>query len=210
MAILTSVRWYLIVVSIQISLVISDADHLFMSLLSSICCHWINVCLGLLPIFLLGCLVFWLLNLYGLETKPFSFAAFGSILSHSVGCLHFCFIVFIAAWKLVSLIRSHVFTFCFLYLLPCKTDLRKHLCSLCQNVLPMFSSRSFIVSCLMLKSLSHFEFISIHGVKVCSNFIDLHATVPNFPVLLAEETLFFPFSCLLFQKLFFVFLGLHP
>ena len=37
----------------------------------------------------------------------------------------------------------------------------------------MLSSRSFIVSCLMFKSLSHFEFIFVHGVRVCSNFIDL-------------------------------------
>ena len=29
----------------------------------------------------------------------------------------------------------------------------------------------------MFKSLSHFEFIFVHGVKVCSNFIDLHAAV---------------------------------
>ena len=29
----------------------------------------------------------------------------------------------------------------------------------------------------MFKSLSHFEFIFVHGVRVCSNFIDLHAAV---------------------------------
>ena len=42
-----------------------------------------------------------------------------------------------------------------------------------ENVLPMLSSRSFMVSCLMFKSLSHFELIFVHGVRVCSNFIDL-------------------------------------
>ena len=31
----------------------------------------------------------------------------------------------------------------------------------------MFSSRSLIVSCLTFKSLSHFEFIFAHGVRVC-------------------------------------------
>ena len=41
-----------------------------------------------------------------------------------------------------------------------------------ENVLPMFSS-SFMVSCLIFKSLSHFEFIFVWGVRVCSNFIDL-------------------------------------
>ena len=45
------------------------------------------------------------------------------------------------------------------------------------NVLPMFSSRTLMVSHLMFKSLSHFEFIFVHGVRECSNCIDLHATV---------------------------------
>ena len=34
-----------------------------------------------------------------------------------------------------------------------------------------------MVSRFMFKSLSHFEFIFVHGVRVCSNFIGLHATV---------------------------------
>ena len=35
-----------------------------------------------------------------------------------------------------------------------------------KNVLFMFSSRSLTVSCLMFKSLNHFEFILVHGVRV--------------------------------------------
>ena len=46
-----------------------------------------------------------------------------------------------------------------------------------ENVLPMLSSRSFMVSCLMFKSLSHFEFIFVHSMRMCSNFIDLCAAV---------------------------------
>ena len=38
---------------------------------------------------------------------------------------------------------------------------------LSENALPMFSSRSFMVSCLIFKSLSHFEFIFVYGVGVC-------------------------------------------
>ena len=34
-----------------------------------------------------------------------------------------------------------------------------------------------MVSHPMFKSLSHFEFIFVDGVRLCSNFIDLHATV---------------------------------
>ena len=58
-----------------------------------------------------------------------------------------------------------------------------------ENGLPMFSSSSMMLS-LILKSLSHFEFIFVYGVRLCSNFIDLHATA-SFSVPLAEETVFF-------------------
>ena len=34
-----------------------------------------------------------------------------------------------------------------------------------ESVLPMFSSRSFIVSGLTFRSLIHFEFIFVYGVK---------------------------------------------
>ena len=46
-----------------------------------------------------------------------------------------------------------------------------------ENVLPMLSSRSLIVSYLIFKSFSHFEFILVYSVRVCSSFIDLHAVV---------------------------------
>ena len=39
------------------------------------------------------------------------------------------------------------------------------------NVLPMFSSKSFIVSGLTFTSLIHFEFIFVYGVRKCSSFI---------------------------------------
>ena len=40
-----------------------------------------------------------------------------------------------------------------------------------EGVLPMFSSRSFIVSALTFRSLIHFEFIFVYGVRKCSSFI---------------------------------------
>ena len=42
------------------------------------------------------------------------------------------------------------------------------------GVLPMFSSKSFTVSGLTFRSLIHFEFVFVYGVKKCSNFILLH------------------------------------
>ena len=40
-----------------------------------------------------------------------------------------------------------------------------------ESVLPMFSSRSFIISGLTFRSLIHFEFIFVFGVRKCSSFI---------------------------------------
>ena len=45
------------------------------------------------------------------------------------------------------------------------------------SVLPVFSSKSFIVSGLTFMSLIHFEFIFVYGVRKCSNFIHLHVVV---------------------------------
>ena len=57
MAILIGVRWCLVVL-IYISLIVSDVVCLFMCFLS-VCFLLRNVCLGLLPVFRLGCLFFW-------------------------------------------------------------------------------------------------------------------------------------------------------
>ena len=40
-----------------------------------------------------------------------------------------------------------------------------------ESVLPMFSSRSFIVYGLTFRPLIYFEFIFVYGVRKCSSFI---------------------------------------
>ena len=42
------------------------------------------------------------------------------------------------------------------------------------SILPMFSSKSFIVSGLESRFLIHFDFILVYGISKCSNFILLH------------------------------------
>ena len=39
-----------------------------------------------------------------------------------------------------------------------------------ESVLPTFSSRNFIASGLKFRSLIHFEFIFVYGVRKCSSF----------------------------------------
>ena len=79
---------------------------------------WRNVYLGLLSIFLLGCLFLLLLScmscLYILEIKPLLVTSFANIFSRSIDCLFILFVVSFAVQKLVSLIRSHLFSFAFI------------------------------------------------------------------------------------------------
>ena len=56
----------------------------------------------------------------------------------------------------------------------------------------MFSSKSFIVSGLTFRSLVHFEFIFVYGVRKCSNFILLRVAVQFSLHCLLEEAVFAP------------------
>ena len=53
-----------------------------------------------------------------------------------------------------------------------------------------------MVSCLTFKSVSHFEFFFLHGVSVCSSFIDIHAAVEFSQHRLLKRLSFFPFYIL--------------
>ena len=83
----------------------------------SICLLWRNVYLDLPPMFWLGC--FLILScmscLYILEINSLSVALFANIFSHSKGCLFVLFMASFAVQKLLSLIRSHLFIFVFIY-----------------------------------------------------------------------------------------------
>ena len=90
--------------------------------------------------------------LYSLKINPLSVASFANIFSHSVGCLFILFMVSFAVQKLLSLIRSHLFIFAFVSITVGDRSKKILLRFTSKSVLPMFSSRSFIVSGLTFRS----------------------------------------------------------
>ena len=74
--------------------------------------------------------------------------------------------------KLLSLLRPHLFIFVFIFITLGDGSI-KTLPAIYVSVLPMFSSKTFIVSDFTFRTVIHFKFIFVCGVRECSNSICL-------------------------------------
>ena len=98
--------------------------------------------------------------LYILEINYLSVIPFVIMFYLSEGCLFTLFVVSFGVQKILSLIRSTC-----LFLFPLLWEVSHRGFCFTSSVLPMFSSKSFIISCLTFRSLIHFEFIFVYDAR---------------------------------------------
>ncbi|KAB1279762.1 hypothetical protein Cadr_000015692 [Camelus dromedarius] len=109
--------------------------------------------------------------------NPLWDVSFENIFSHSVGCLFILLVVSFPGQKLFCF-----YIFPFVYFCFCCSCLRREIQKILlrlmsKSLLPVFSSRSFMVSGFTFKSLIHFEFVIVYGVRKQYSLILLHVAV---------------------------------
>ena len=137
-----------------------------------------------------------------LNINPLSDISFANIFSHSVACLFVLSMVSLTVQNFFLLWCSPICLFLLLFPLTKETDPKILLILMSKSVLPMFSSRSFIISGLTFKSLIHLSlFLYMVGEKSSL----LQVAVCFSPPLLIEETffhyIFLPLCCRLIDHM---------
>ena len=94
-------------------------------------------------------------SLYTLEIRPLSEVSLANIFSHTVGSLFILPMFSLAVQKLFILMRSHLFSLSFMSLALGHILVKILLCVISEIVLPMFSSRNFMVKRLFLLHFMH-------------------------------------------------------
>ena len=87
--------------------------------------------------------------LYILEIRPLSEVSLENMFSHTVGYLFISMLFSLAMQKLFIFMRSHLFIFSFMSLALDDISLKTLLHEISEIFLPMFSSRTLIVSRLI-------------------------------------------------------------
>ena len=98
-----------------------------------------------------------------LEIKPLSEVSFANMFSHTVGSLFILMRFSLAVQKLFILMRFHFFILSFMCLAVGDMSMQISLCGISEISLPMFFSRTSMVSQLIFKSFIHFEFTFVYG-----------------------------------------------
>ena len=125
--------------------------------------------------YLIGLFVFleWscLSSLCILEIKPLSEISLANVFSHMIGYLFILLVFHLAVQKLFILMKSHLFILSFMSLALGDVLVKILLHWVYEIFLPMFSSRTLVVSQLIFKSTIHLEFIFVYGVSRWLSFI---------------------------------------
>ncbi|KAF6088409.1 hypothetical protein HJG60_008234 [Phyllostomus discolor] len=85
-------------------------------------------------------------SLYNLEIKPWSEVSLANMFSHMVGSIFVLLMLSLAVQKLFILMRSHLFILSIMSLVLGDISVKILLHGIFEIFLPMFSSRTFIVS----------------------------------------------------------------
>ena len=104
-------------------------------------------------------------SLYILEIRPLSEVSLANMFSHTVGSLCILVLFSLTMQKLFILMRSHLFILSFMPLALGDMSVRMLLRGMSEIFLPIFSSRTSMVSQLIFKSFIHFEFIFVYVVS---------------------------------------------
>ena len=162
-----------------------------------VCPLWRSVCSGPFPFF------YWIVCLPGVESwsrvldiKLLSKISLENIFFHTVGSLFILLMYSLAVQKFFILMRFHLFILSFMSFVLGDISVKILLHGISEIFLPMFLSRTFMVSGLILKSFIHLEFIFVYGVNWWSSFFFFFffaCICPDLPTPFVEEVILIAF-----------------
>ena len=141
-------------------MMINGVEHLFVYLLAICISSFEKGLFRLFAYFLIWFFVV-VIELYEflctLDINPLLSMWFVDIFSYPIGCL---LILLMVSFAVQKVFKSGIASLVFVFGVKSKTSLSKPM-----SVISVFSSRSFMVSGLIVKSLIHFELIFVYGVR---------------------------------------------